>query len=128
MQATPYLVPASCTARAIALEMQECKSPVQSLEFHPTEPLLVSGGKDLSIRFWDLSTGQQSQQLNTFNGWIRSLCFSQDGTKLAATGEDPRVMVFQQDSGGAYRQDRTWLTGRRAGLGICFADSDQQVI
>ncbi|NOZ39779.1 MAG: protein kinase [Planctomycetes bacterium] len=101
---------------------------VLCVKYHPTEPLLVSGGKDRSIRFWDLSTGQQLQQINAFNGWIRSLCFSQDGNKLAVVAEDPRVMLFQRDTDGQYRREKNWLTDHNAGRGICFVDSDRQII
>ena len=101
---------------------------VLHLKHHPHEPLLVSGGKDRSIRFWNLTTGRQRYINYAFHGWIRSLCFSSDGNKLAVVAEDPRVMLFQRDSDKRYRRKKTWLTDRNAGRGICFIDSDKRIV
>ena len=46
------LDPASGTQTAL---LRGHKNSVRFLAFHPTEPLLLSGGEDLSLMFWDLS-------------------------------------------------------------------------
>jgi WD40 repeat protein len=71
---------------------------VTSLAFTKDSKTLVTGGEDMKVRFWDVSTGKE-QTSSDFSGMAKSLVFSPDGTKLALGGaagkEGAGIVVFR---------------------------------
>jgi WD40 repeat protein len=70
--------------------------PVTSLAFTKDGKTLVTGGEDMKVKFWDVTTGKE-QASTDFPGMARSLVFSPDGTKLAlggAAGKEGAGMVL----------------------------------
>ena len=72
--------------------------PVTALAFHPRLDLLVTGssdrpiktgGKDRTIKVWNLTTGQIERSLTGHEGDVASLAFSADGAFLVSGGGAP---------------------------------------
>jgi WD40 repeat protein len=75
---------------------------VSSLDFSPDGKLLVSGGDDGLIRFWDMATGLPRQVLARSRRGVAAVVFSPDGSMLASTdwdGETPAILVWDVKSG-----------------------------
>lgn len=71
-------------ARIIEPHAQEL---VRALVFHPGNPnVLVSGGSDGYIRFWDIESGKQSREVKASDYEVRTLDFNRDGSRLLAGG------------------------------------------
>ena len=51
---------------------------------HPSQCLLVSGGQDGAVRFWDPAAGQAIASVALDAGWVDHLAWSADGKTLAA--------------------------------------------
>lgn len=77
---------------AVLHEFRAHNGPVTSLAWHPSRPVLATASVDLSIRIWDLNTGQRLEELwgppsapkgLTFSpGGFRLSCSSSDGTRI----------------------------------------------
>ena len=66
---------------------------VSTVAFHPSRPVLVSGGWDNALRVWSLETGKQVQVI-TFSARVDAVAFSADGTRLAvATAEGTGTLI-----------------------------------
>ncbi len=74
-------------------------SEIQSVAFSPDGKLLASGSRDVSVKLWDVATGQE---LRTFTGQtntVESVVFSPDGKILASGGSDGSVKLWNVESG-----------------------------
>lgn len=54
------------------------------IAWHPARALLASGGQDAKVKFWDAASAQHSATAHLNGAWVEHLCWSPDGTKLAA--------------------------------------------
>lgn len=61
---------------------------ISALCFHPQQKLLISGGIDNHIRFWNTETGEPASGFSPLvtKGSVRSIAISADGNRLAAGG------------------------------------------
>jgi WD40 repeat protein len=74
------------------------------LAWHPTQPLLASGGQDAKVKFWDASTGQHTASAEVGGAWIEHLAWRGGGPGDAAALEISNVK--SQNSGAAGAADR----------------------
>jgi WD40 repeat protein len=77
--------------------------PVTSLALSPDGKYLVSGSRDLTVRLWDLNSGQV---LRTFLGHteeVAALAFAPNGRQIASGGHDQTVKVWNLDPVDAHR-------------------------
>jgi uncharacterized protein with WD repeat len=61
---------------------------VSSLAFSPDSRTLATGGRDLTVKLWDLDTGQVKTTLSGHTLDVISLAFSPDGRLLVSTSGD----------------------------------------
>lgn len=76
------------TAQKPELVLQSGHSDsVLSLAFSPDRKTLASGGRDETIKFWDVASGTLLRTLDADTGRVGSVAFSLDGKTLVSLGE-----------------------------------------
>lgn len=71
---------------------------VPALDFHPSEPLVVTAGLDGVISVWEVPSGRAQQTLPG-NGGVIAVAFSTDGDRIVAGYLDGSTRVFDAESG-----------------------------
>ncbi|HEY8933212.1 MAG TPA: WD40 repeat domain-containing protein [Rariglobus sp.] len=67
------------------------------LAWHPSQPLLATGGQDAKVKLWDATTAQHTAAAEVGGAWIEHLAWSPDGAKLAAAAG--RHLAFLRGDG-----------------------------
>jgi WD40 repeat protein len=82
--------------------------------------MLVSGGSDGMLRWWDVERGECVRMREAHQGTVQSLKVSPDGRSLASCGDDGAINVWELQSGEhlrTLRRDRPYermdITGLR---------------
>lgn len=65
----------------------------------PTDTLLVSAGRDTSIRIWEVLVGTCLRTIRTGGEWIRDLAPSHEGGHLISAGKDNAPTIWETSSG-----------------------------
>ncbi|NQY66956.1 MAG: WD40 repeat domain-containing protein [Flavobacteriales bacterium] len=75
------------------------ESAVNCVIYHPTERILISGGKDAHLRFWDMDNHyKEVRSIPAHNYAIYSLDFSPDGKFMATASRDKTVKIWDTSS------------------------------
>jgi uncharacterized caspase-like protein len=72
---------------------------ITSVVFSADGQLLASGGRDKTVRIWDLKTGVVARTLDNLGAEIDSLALSPAGTLLAAANADKSVRLWEFATG-----------------------------
>ena len=93
---------------------------VDALAWSPTGAVLVSGGSDGMLRWWDVQRGECLTLRQRHQGAVQSLSVCPDGRRLASCGDDNTIQVWDLESGEhllTLRRDRPYerlnITGIR---------------
>jgi len=114
------LVPPPAGGRVV----QPGGDPVESAAFSPDSRLLATGGRDHSVRLWDVSSGQQVRALPGHMGWIASVAFSPDGRNLAV-GHWRSVSLWEVRTG----KERRRFDGHEGdGSALAFAPNGRTLV
>jgi hypothetical protein len=71
--------------------------PIRALAFTPDGRTLLSGGRDRTVRLWDLGTGRQMPPHDWKQGSVYSLAVSADGMLAAVGGSLGRCVLWDLD-------------------------------
>jgi WD40 repeat protein len=67
---------------------------VTALLFDPSGTLLVSSGKDRTVRLWTPANSQPIKALEGHEAWVEGVTFAARGTRLASVGADRTVRLW----------------------------------
>ncbi len=100
--------------------LSEPGAVVYALAWSPTGVVLLSGGSDGMLRWWDLQRGECVRVRKAHQGVVQSLKLSPDGRLLASCGDDGAINVWELENGEhlrTLRRDRPYerldITGIR---------------
>jgi WD40 repeat protein/tetratricopeptide (TPR) repeat protein len=79
---------------------------VESVEFDRDGGRAATGGRDQTVRVWDVQTGSELLIYRGHRNTVHGVAFSPGGDRLASTGSDGRVLVWNLT-----RAQRGLLTG-----------------
>ena len=77
----------------------------------PSGELVVSGGSDGRLRWWEVQSGHCVRVREAHQGTVQSLKVSPDGSTLASCGEDGAIRLWDLESGEhlqTLRRDRPY--------------------
>ncbi|KAJ7190648.1 WD40-repeat-containing domain protein, partial [Mycena pura] len=78
--------------------MEGHDGPILSVQFSPNGKQLASGSMDGTTRVWDPKTGALVVGPFHGDGWIESLCYSPDGTRIAFSSSNT-IRVYDSQTG-----------------------------
>ena len=90
-------------------------STTYALAVSPDSSLVLSGSEDKTVRLWNYGNGQAVRNFAGLDVVVRSVCFSPDGSFVAAAGEGGRICVWAT-ADGSLRHRRTAAGGNVTGL------------
>lgn len=73
--------------------------PFQAIAFHPNGNYIATGSTDLTVRLWDVTSGQLLRIFIECQLPVHCVSFSPDGKYLAAAGEETRIRIFDLAAG-----------------------------
>ncbi len=90
---------------------------VTSVAFSPDGRFLATGRDDLTVKLWDVATGQEMRTLSGHKSRITDVAFSPDGRLFASTSNERRVKLWDVATG----QEARIILGEHT-LGITSVD------
>lgn len=67
---------------------EEHDGPVRGIDFHPTQPLFVSGGDDYKIKVWNYQTRRCLFTLNGHLDYVRTVFFHPELPWILSASDD----------------------------------------
>jgi WD40 repeat protein len=89
------------------------RGAVHVVRFHPTEPIIVSGGGDRTVWQWDTQR-RNSRKLGEHEDYVSSIAVSPNGRRIVSGGADGAVRVWQLDSQTQEQSDLKRQTQKQA--------------
>lgn len=86
---------------------EDHEGSVRSVDFHPTQPLFVSGGDDYTVRVWSLDTRKLLFTLNGHLDYVRTVSFHHDLPWIISASDDQTIRIWNWQN----RQEIACLTG-----------------
>ncbi len=81
--------------------------PVRGVDFHPTQPIFVSGGDDATIRVWSLVTRKCLFVLNGHLDYVRTVFFHNELPWIISASDDQTIRIWNWQN----RQEIACLAG-----------------
>jgi WD40 repeat protein len=93
--------PTSSALEITLLPDSQTRADANGLAWSADGRLLASAHQDLSVRIWDLSTGEQTSAslLSGHQGWVRAIAWSPGDQCLVSGGEDSRLRIWDPVGG-----------------------------
>lgn len=86
---------------------EEHDGPVRSVDFHPTQPIFVSGGDDYSIRVWSTQSRKCMFVLQGHLDYVRTVMFHKELPWIISASDDQTIRIWNWQN----RQEIACLTG-----------------
>ncbi|KAM0407432.1 hypothetical protein ACHAPD_012239 [Fusarium lateritium] len=74
-------------------------SSVNSVVFSNDGTLIASGSNDMTVKIWNVATGEEQRTLEGHTDSVRSVVFSKDGTLIASGSYDKTVKIWNVATG-----------------------------
>ena len=78
--------------------MEEHDGPVRGICFHPTQPLLVSGGDDYKIKVWNHKTRKCLFTLSGHLDYVRTVFFDHEHPWILSASDDQTIRIWNWQS------------------------------
>ncbi|KAM8960400.1 coronin-7-like [Pelodytes ibericus] len=102
---------------------------VYTVRYHPTSSdILVSSSYDLTVRVWNVKSGQEVLTLQGHEDQIFSLAWSPDGRLLATCSKDQRVRLYEPRISNQPRQEGPGPEGARGARVLWVCDGKYLLI
>jgi WD40 repeat protein len=72
----------------------ELGSDVRTVDWHPSRALLVSGGKDAAVRFFDPRDGVNLSTLPLHKNFVTKVVWNQNGNWVLSSGRDSKIRLI----------------------------------
>lgn len=73
---------------------EEHDGPVRGIDFHPTQPLFVSGGDDYKIKVWSYQTRRCLFTLNGHLDYVRTVFFHHELPWILSASDDQTIRIW----------------------------------
>jgi serine/threonine protein kinase/WD40 repeat protein len=83
---------------AVLKEFRAHDGPITALAWHPKKPILATGSADLSIRLWNLETGERIGELRGPLAAPHTLAFAPSGQRLGCASLDATTYIWDPPS------------------------------
>lgn len=105
-------------------------APVQTVEFSDDGQLLITGGRDNSVKIWSTTDARPVKTLRGHSNGVRSVDIAPDGRRVVSGGQDDRVILWNIDQYEEFRVlDGRKLVGHNdAVLGAKFSHDGQHIL
>jgi WD40 repeat protein len=99
-------------------------SGIYATAFSPDRRWFAAGGKDKTVRVWEIKTGRKVRTLAGHAGWVTSLAFSPDSRLLASASLSGHVKLWDNETG---LEERT-LAGHAEGVNAVTFSPDGKTL
>lgn len=97
---------------------------LHTIAFSPSDDVLVSGGYDEHLRFWNAATGKETRTLKSPIENVTALVYSPRGQWLAGSGSEGFVYLWEASTG---KEVRHWKTPAGAVNALAFSPTGDVV-
>ena len=80
---------------------EEHDGPVRGVDFHPTQPLFVSGGDDAKIRVWNYKKKKSEFTLTGHADYVRTVFFHPENPWILSASDDQTIIIWNWQSRNA---------------------------
>ena len=86
-------------------------SKVESVAITPDGKYIVSGGRDDTLKLWNLETGKEVRTFAGHTGWIKSIAITPDGKQALSGSHDKTLKLWNLKTGKEVRTFEGHLYG-----------------
>ena len=83
---------------AVLKEFRAHDGPITALAWHPAKPILATASEDLTVRLWNLETGERIEEFRGPLAAPNGLDFSPGGRRLACAALDGTTRILEPSS------------------------------
>ena len=100
---------------------------VYATKWSPDGAMLATAGFTGDIFIWDAKTGNPVRRIQEQRGWITSMQFSKDSTKLIVGGQDHRVCIWSVPKGELQWSQSVTLEGNESITSVALSPDESKV-